>query len=457
MDLLFTDLDLISLKVRNPDTKKYFLEAVKSYKIGALRSSISAIWVAVVYDLISKFRELATLDDKAAEKFIEDWDKAVASNSVSKLLELERNIIEYATVDVQLLNIISKNHMMRLKDDRNLCAHPAFSSEADLFAPTPELTRSHLIHAVNYVLELEPLQGKAIIDYFDRDIRSLGFPSRKEDVESYVLSRYLEKMRENNINNLVIVLAKSLINAVPENWKKLNASKVLPSLKTVKSHRPAIWENVKPKLTQILNQNMPENARRIAMFVGEFPEFWDGLQIGTQTSIRAVLEGVESSDKSTLRGLRAGKIPALHEVAVSVIGKIEEDSLAAAYVYFPHDSIIDRLLNAFENSGSYRAAESRFSDHLQRLASQFSSEHLVRILRAVSNNGQIALAHLIPEQILNLFQSVSEEALPSSDELSEIMEGFYQQHPGWYERFEDLWAFLSEHRNVFVADRNSDT
>ena len=314
MDLLFTDLDLISLKVRNPDTKKYFLEAVKSYKIGALRSSISAIWVAVVYDLISKFRELATLDDKAAEKFIEDWDKAVASNSVSKLLELERNIIEYATVDVQLLNIISKNHMMRLKDDRNLCAHPAFSSEADLFAPTPELTRSHLIHAVNYVLELEPLQGKAIIDYFDRDIRSLGFPSRKEDVESYVLSRYLEKMRENNINNLVIVLAKSLINAVPENWKKLNASKVLPSLKTVKSHRPAIWENVKPKLTQILNQNMPENARRIAMFVGEFPEFWDGLQIGTQTSIRAVLEGVESSDKSTLRGLRAGKIPALHEV-----------------------------------------------------------------------------------------------------------------------------------------------
>ena len=44
---------------------------------------------------------------------------------------------------------IAGRQLERLREDRHLCAHPAFSAEALLFEPTPELVRMHLVNAVD--------------------------------------------------------------------------------------------------------------------------------------------------------------------------------------------------------------------------------------------------------------------------------------------------------------------
>jgi hypothetical protein len=126
MDAGFIDLDILLARIRNAQSKVYFLDAVKAYKAGALRASLTSAWVALVYDFITKYRELHVMGDAAATKFITSWDAATAENNVTKLLQLEAGILEDATTNTQVVNGIARAHLERLREDRHLCAHPAF-------------------------------------------------------------------------------------------------------------------------------------------------------------------------------------------------------------------------------------------------------------------------------------------------------------------------------------------
>ena len=70
MDTSFADLDMMLTRIRNHQSRVYFLDAVRSYKAGALRPALTSAWVALVYDLIAKYRELSALGDAAATTFI---------------------------------------------------------------------------------------------------------------------------------------------------------------------------------------------------------------------------------------------------------------------------------------------------------------------------------------------------------------------------------------------------
>lgn len=173
--------------------------------MGALRASLTFAWVALVYDPIAKYRELGALGDAAATAFIQSWDAATAAGDVRRLLQLEATIVEDATTNTQIVNRIARTHLERLRENRNFCAHPAFSAEAELFEPSPELVRLHLVNAIDLVLSQEPLQGKAIFDLFDVDVQSTGFPTAHARILDYVQQRYLERVRAQNIRNFVIM------------------------------------------------------------------------------------------------------------------------------------------------------------------------------------------------------------------------------------------------------------
>jgi len=155
----------------------------------------------VVYDLITKYRELDALGDRAAKAFIQSWDNATAAGDLKKLLSLEATLVEDATTNTQLLSPIARTHLDRLREDRNLCAHPAFSAEAELFEPSPELVRLHLVNSIDLVLSQEALQGKSIVELFDIDVQSSGFPNAHPKILDYVEQRYLNRVRTRNVKN----------------------------------------------------------------------------------------------------------------------------------------------------------------------------------------------------------------------------------------------------------------
>ena len=60
------DIEALLLRCRSEQSKEYVSEAVLCYRSGAYRAAIVGTWIAVVFDLMDKIRELALSGDGAA-------------------------------------------------------------------------------------------------------------------------------------------------------------------------------------------------------------------------------------------------------------------------------------------------------------------------------------------------------------------------------------------------------
>lgn len=387
MDAGFIDLDILLTRIRNPQSKIYFLDAVKAYKAGALRGALASAWVALVYDLIAKYRELSALGDVPATVFLQTWDKANASGDITKLLQLERNIIEDAAINTQVINRIAKTHLDRLRADRHLCAHPAFSAEADLFEPSHELLRLHLVNAVDLVLSQEPLQGKAISESFDADVQSLGFPTSPERILDYVEQRYLSMVREQNVRNFGTVLAKSILKGVPPQWEAFQ-SRIVPSLVAIRERAPNSWGDTSTAILKLIDNADPKDRPRVIAFLGAFPDFWARLQPPTRIVLEATIRNARQLHEMDYRLLTGVAVPQLRPAIGLLIEGLSRRQLAEAIAFNPIIELWPRAIAEYKGSLSWRGSEANFKDFVLPFAGMLSSEHMGQLLDAIIENGQ---------------------------------------------------------------------
>ena len=387
MDTGFVDLDILLTRIRQPQSKVYFLDAVKAYKAGALRGALTSAWVALVYDLIAKYRELSAMGDAAATAFLLSWDNATAAGDIAKLLQLEGGILEDATANTQVVNRIARTHLDRLREDRHLCAHPAFSAEADLFEPSPELVRLHLVNAVDLVLSQEPLQGKAIFDLYDVDVKSPGFPTAYARILDYVEQRYITRVRSQNLRNFGTVLAKSLLKGVPAQWESLHR-KIIPSLVAIRERAVSAWPDVSLAIVRLIDNLEPANRPRAIAFVAAFPDFWPRLQEPTRTALLATIENADPAALADYRILAGVTVPQFRAALLVIIADLSRNQLAAAIGSQPLADIWPRALEEYQGSGSWRGSEANFGDLIAPFAGRLSSDQLDHLLDAVIDNGQ---------------------------------------------------------------------
>ena len=140
-----TDLDELAERVRDPGSLDYLVEAIDAHRGGAQRAAIVSTWVALTYDLMQKIRELAALGDAQAVQFTADVDRAVANSDVPKQLKIERDLLETARDRFELISPHEFQELARLREDRHLCAHPAFVSEDALLVYEQERTARGVI------------------------------------------------------------------------------------------------------------------------------------------------------------------------------------------------------------------------------------------------------------------------------------------------------------------------
>lgn len=421
LDAGFIDLDILLTKVRYAQSKIYFLDAVKAYKAGALRASMTSAWVALVYDLISKYRELSAMGDNAATAFLQQWDNATTSNDIKKLLQLEASIIEDATNNTQLINQIASKHLQRLRDDRHLCAHPAFSAEAELFEPSPELVRLHLVNAVDLVLSQEPRQGRAIFDLYDLDVQSPGFPTTLPQILDYVEQRYLERVRIQNIRNFGSVLAKSLLKGVPVQWES-EQRKIIFSLIAVRERAPGSWAGLSQYIVRLIDNLEPDNRTRAIAFVAAFPDFWHLLQEPTRTALQQTVDNTNSARLTEYRILAGVTVPHFRDSLLGVINELDREQLAAAIAFQPLAELWVRAVDFYTNSGSWRASEGNFRDLIAPFAGRLSRQQFDQLLVAIRQNGQNWDAAETNNLLLSMVRSATSIDRPTHDERNR----FYQ-------------------------------
>lgn len=439
MDAGFVDLDILLTRVRNPQSKVYFLDAVKAYKAGALRASMTSVWVALVYDLIAKYRELTALGDAAAGAFIQSWDNATTISDIRRLLQLEAAIIEDATLNTQIVNRIHRAQLERLREDRNLCAHPAFSAEAELFEPTQELVRLHLVNSVDLVLSQEALQGKAILDLFDADVQSAGFPNVHARILDYVEQRYLARVRAQNIRNFGTVLAKSLLKGTPAQWESASR-KIIASLVAIRERAAPSWPDVSLTIVRLLDNQDPANRPRAIAFIAAFPDFWLLLQQSTQT---ALLETVANTDPATLtdyRMLAGVSLPQFRGDLLNVIAGLDRVHLGDAIAAQPIADLWPHAVAFYRDSGSYRGSEMNFRDLIAPFAGRLTTEQHDQLLDAINDNGQNWDAAETDTALLAVLRNAAAGALPSEDSRDRFHQHMRQMNR--LDNYEDVFTFL---------------
>lgn len=420
MDAGFQDLDILMTRIRNPRSKQYFLEAVKSYKAGALRSSLSAAWVAVVYDLIAKYRELQALGDAAATAFLQDWDQATANNNTQRLLALERTILDDAVQNAQVLNELARRQLQRLKEDRHLCAHPAYSEEAALFEPTPELARMHLVNTIDLVLSQQPLQGRAVLEQFSADIQSPGFPIDAARIPDYVEQRYIQHIRAQNIRNLGAVLAKALLTGAPPEWQA-HRRKVLVSLQTIRDRAPASWDGISTSVIQSLNAATPAMRPRVLAFMATFPAFWERISDDSRTALQQTAANMEAAGLQDFLILSSETLPAVRNHIGRLIAELTTEQVMEALRIEPLDGLWGRARDIYRGSRGFRGSEINFRDFIVPFAGRMNRDRYDELLRAIMENGQNWNAGGTPDLLFGLMQSSAAADYPSRNVRDEFL------------------------------------
>jgi hypothetical protein len=177
------DLDELVLSCRTEEARRYVSEAVACYKAGAFRACIVAAWIAVVYDLLAKIRELALGGNAEARQITDDVAalqprvEAGDQNAIRRSLQIERDIVHMANDKFGFFEGPQVLDLQRLQDDRNRCAHTTYQGADQPYSPSAELARAHLVHAVRHVLAAPPVQGKAATGHIIRLVESNFFPT----------------------------------------------------------------------------------------------------------------------------------------------------------------------------------------------------------------------------------------------------------------------------------------
>lgn len=410
------DLDELVLLCRDAKARDYIREAVACYKAGAFRAGIVATWIAVVFDILHKLEELELTGDKNAKAKLEEFSKIVAGGEgkMKEALEFERNILEFAAKDFELLTPQETIDLRRLQQDRNRCAHPNMQSAGSPYSPSAELARNHIRNAVDTLLAREPVQGKAAFDRIDAEVASAYFPLETSAAIEHFKTGPLARARDSLVRNLLVAFTKAFLN--DDALAKEHRQRLLAAVGAiVQMHRKQAETVLSAELPKIVGALDDKRYEKFIELAWKVPESWAHAGPAAQGKARRYLESGELAGQELLRSTaRSLLIPALEHLAVSRARKLPPADLGKC-LSVPElreklkgiiPSIIEDLADR-SKVGSFRGAERFFENVVSPIATVLTAPQVAEVLQAVKKNCQVYDAGGIPPLLGKLFTDTS--------------------------------------------------
>lgn len=438
-EVRLTDLDELALKVRDRIARSYVLEAIDAYRGGAYRSSIVSTWISVTFDIISKIRELANQGDPMAQDFINKLDQAIATKQIRQLQNIEEDLLKTATADFEFLSDQEQIDLTRLKEDRNLCAHPAFVDEEVLFDPEPERVRMHIVHVVKHLLQHQPIQGKSAIKRIVRDIKTTSFPPTLDTARGFLNSRYLDRAKKSLIENLIFLLLKAVLRGDLADLPLTYSRQMILTLQVISRRYPDIYEErMRTKLLTIVESLEEDCLPNVFRLLGADPRCWNWLDESTKIHMKAV---AQLSLKSRIRNFvfEAIVVDDLKPIIVEGFKRISSELQIRIIESTPQPEFADRAIALYSEAGSYRDAERLGESLILPMARCFSVSDIQKILKVAQENNQIYNASGTPAI------------------LDELCEKTKQYLPDLHESWKSFFEFLfSKYSRDYDEEDNSD-
>jgi hypothetical protein len=378
------DLDELTLRCRDEKARLYIAEAVSSYRAGAFRSAIVASWIAVCFDVIEKFRELALAGDKEAEKHIQDLDATRRSGNLTRALRFERELLELARDKFELISPLEFIDLERLQSDRNRCAHPSLTSDDQAYTPSAELARLHLHSAVTHLLQHPPVQGKYALDRLLKEIESDYFPSAPKEARLFFASGPLRRPRESLVRNLTVVLAKSLLKDKPEWKRRMRLSAALQAVQEL--HPEQYGRSFGDRLSSMFRSVEDPDLLNAINFLENVPDTWQYLETDIKQRLQNYVLALPTQNLEEVYFLL--RYPPLQPQARKRVRVATKKELSEALFFDLPIEVADRYIAIYLESRSFDDAND-WAKHVIVQAGDFSADHVRTVLSNAAKNTQV--------------------------------------------------------------------
>lgn len=405
-----SNLDELLQKVRNSHSKNYLNEAIASYRIGAYRAALITTWIAVCVDIIEKIKELSLGDDPIAKR-LEARLNGINANDPASMLSFEREILDMACDELQLISAIEKSHLERLKNDRNVCAHPTFSDDGNQFTPLAELALSYIVQASNYLLIHAPVKGKVVIQRLFELINEPSFPENPEKAFTVLSSENnLGRAKESSVRNLTLILLKRVFkdeNGIsPELVNRISAS-----LGAIERISPEIYSDVmENKFGSMLSTATDIQLMRVFPFLIT-RDVWENIDNAEKVRVEGLVQSMTVDDLIKYGVTKLAELN--YEIKSNLSPVIQQfDNLQKYNLFSSHPSKIFKkeAIDLFADSRSFDSAELRGANILIPIAKHFNDDDFNQIFEGSLNNkgsyghNQILYAGAIDSFFTNLYQ-----------------------------------------------------
>ena len=397
-------LEELYLNCRNKSSQDHIEEEINCYKTGAYRSCIIATWIALVYDFIEKINELALTGDKEAINIKTGIERNRTNNNIQNFLRFEKNALQTMRQKFELLGPIEYRMLERLNEDRNLCAHPSMIGEGIPFEATAELARYHLTNVIDFVLSKPPVQGKAALDNIFKKLESDYFPIDRNEIKTVLLEGPLARAKE-SLNRQFF---KRVFNEyISSEGSSLTCEKYQNTLVVFWELNKDIVEIEFSNYTQnIFDDNKKDTFFNICNLLANIPTLYAGLSELNKSKIKNYI--LQDSPIYVLSLLTS--VNELSDVIKQRINDFDDDQLFEFIQKYPNTTpilqnlnySIDKLVELFKDSGSYRQSEERLKKILYFIP-RLTQKHLNEIIEASVKNDQISGAFRLGELYKQLF------------------------------------------------------
>lgn len=396
MTLQLSDLDEVSQKIRNSSVRNYFNEAIISYRAGAYRAAVISTWIAICIDVIEKIKELSVENDQKAKALGVKLD-AISPNDYPSMQAFEKNILSYACDDLELISPIEKLHLERIKDDRNICAHPTFSQDNRQFVPSPELTRAYIVQAASYLLTKSPLRGKIVIDETFQLINEESFPSDQEKAFTILSSnKNLGRAKDVSIRNLIIIIIKRIF----KDEEALSFDlfdKLTAALGAINRIFPKTYnETMKEKLISMLGAPNDKLFKRLLPFLNALPDSWGLLDKAVKVRIEQCIQVMDVTSLSFyyIPSL-SSKNTYINQILQKKLDTIELVDMEKILTLKAEASLKDRALQFFIESKSFASAYSNGINILLPHAKFIYDKDLEFLFKGMHENKQWGINQIL--------------------------------------------------------------
>lgn len=370
----------------------------------------------MVADLTAKIRYLAESGDGEAKNVVDDLDKALANQTISKVQEYERNIFDTAEKRLGILLPREKVELERLSEDRNLCAHPGYVNEVELFVPDAEVVRAHLVAANRSVFAQRPLAGKRLLSTLENEVKSESWPSSGE----YFLERFFRPARETVKLNMMKVLIKYSLR--PPDGSNRVAKRLRESVCAISEEAPSLLEECMQSVLHTWEASGSLGDVELLRAVGAY---------GSQSILWSILPGTAISRLNAL--LDDCEFEMLIDERFFVCGKPSDPSIAAKYEEIISNlnsgqmghaieqsmdrrSFVRAAIDRVKHSSSFRGAEANLR-LVEKCSAALGSEDVAYLRKAIEENewDQVRLAG-DTEAILNSIYTGSSRLVQAHSE-----------------------------------------